>query len=86
MGYKVEDVTKNPLELIAKELLEYQQDPKTHHIINTLMKLNPTQYMLSLAKEGEKFHSTFNLQLENNLWEMWLLFLKLPSHNPWYKV
>lgn len=61
MRCEVEYVTNNQHDLTTKELLEYQQDPKTHHIITTLMKSNPTQYMLALAKEGAKLPSKFYL-------------------------
>lgn len=50
MKYQVDDVTNNPHELTTNELLQLQQDPKTHHLINTMMKFNPTQYMLALEK------------------------------------
>lgn len=41
-GVHIEDVTKNIMELITNEITEMQQDPKVHHMVNTMMKLNQT--------------------------------------------
>jgi hypothetical protein len=43
------------------KLLEHMKNPETHQLITATMKLNPTQYMLELAKGGAKLPSTFDV-------------------------
>lgn len=60
-GFQEEDVTNNFQEMSQDEILELVQNPKTHKLVNTVMRLNPTQYMLALAKEGAKLPSDFDV-------------------------
>jgi hypothetical protein len=47
---QVEDVTNNHKGMTDEELLKHMQNPKTHQLITTAMRLNTNQYMLELAK------------------------------------
>lgn len=60
-GCQVEDVMNFFKEMTDDELLDLIQDPNTHKLVNTIMKMNPTQYMLELEKEGDKLPSTFDV-------------------------
>jgi hypothetical protein len=55
----VEDTTNNYRQMTQDELLEHMKTLETHQLITSAMKLNPTQYMLELAKERAKIPSTF---------------------------
>jgi hypothetical protein len=58
---QVEDITNSYKGRIDDELLEHMQNLETHQLITTIMRLNPNQYMLELAKEGFKIPSKFDV-------------------------
>lgn len=57
----MEDLTNNPFGMSHEEITEMLQNLENHKIVNIMMRLNSSLYMLELAKQGAKLPSDFDV-------------------------